>query len=239
MNSVERHYDLHLAEHYSWLFGGLPERIAENRELFEKLELRATSKERALDIGCGSGFQSIPLAQLGYAVTAVDLSAKLLEELARNRGDLPIETVRKDILELTPLLPSSAFQVAVCMGDTLTHLGSFGDVQRLLREVHRVLGPGGTFVIAMRDYTKELRGEDRFIPVRADERTVFSCFLEYEGDHVRVYDVIHSKRDEGGWDMRVSSYKKLRIGPDWLEKRARETGFAIVLHDGILVLRKP
>lgn len=238
MTSVEQHYEQHLAEHYSWLFGGLSERARENRELFEKLGLRSSSKEKALDVGAGSGFQSIPLAQLGYAVMAVDLSAKLLEELARNRGDLPIETVRKDILELTPLLPNGAFQVAVCMGDTLTHLGSFGDVQRLLREVHRVLGPGGTFVIAMRDYTKELRGEDRFIPVRADERTVFSCFLEWEGDHVRVYDVIHSKRDEGGWDMRVSSYKKLRIAPDWLEKRARETGFAIVLHDDILVLRK-
>ena len=238
MRSVEQHYDQHLAEHYSWLFGGLPERTRENRELFDKLGLRSTSKERALDVGAGSGFQSIPLAELGYAVTAVDLSAKLLEELARSRGDLPIETVRKDILELIPSLPSGAFAVTVCMGDTLTHLASFGDVQRLLREVHRVLGPGGTFVIAMRDYTKELRGDERFIPVRADEQTVFSCFLEYEGDHVRVYDVIHSRRDDEGWDMRVSSYKKLRIAPDWLEKRARETGFAIVLHGGILVLRK-
>ena len=238
MSSIEQHYDQHLAEHYSWLFGGLPERTKENRALFESLALRSATKERALDVGAGSGFQSIPLAQLGYAVTAVDLSAKLLEELARNRGDLPIETVRKDVLELFPSLPSGAFAVAVCMGDTLTHLQSFGDVQRLLRETHRVLASGGTFIIAMRDYTKELRGDERFIPVRADEQTIFSCFLEYEGDHVRVYDVIHS-RGEKGWDMRVSSYKKLRIAPDWLEKRARETGFDVVVSsDGALVLRK-
>ena len=240
MSSVEQHYDQHLAEHYSWLFGGLPERARENRALFESLGLGSTNanQARALDIGAGSGFQSIPLAQLGYAVTAVDLSAKLLEELARNRADLPIETVQKDILELSPQLPAGAFAVCVCMGDTLTHLGSFGDVQRLLREVRRMLASGGTFVIAIRDYTKELRGDARFIPVRADERTVFSCFLEYEADHVRVYDVIHSRRPDEGWDMRVSSYKKLRIAPDWLEKRARETGFTIVFHEGILVLRK-
>lgn len=237
MTSVELHYESHLAEHYSWLFGGLPERVRENRALFESLGLGTKTKERALDVGAGSGFQSIPLAQLGYAVTAVDLSAKLLSELKTNGGDLPIETVRKDILELIPQMPASAFAVCVCMGDTLTHLPSFGDVQRLLREAHRVLQPGGTFVIAIRDYTRELRGDERFIPVRADERTVFSCFLEYEGDHVRVYDVIHSK-GEHGWDMRVSSYKKLRIGPEWLEKRARETGFEVVSHDGPLVLRK-
>jgi hypothetical protein len=38
--------------------------------------------------------------------------------------------------------------------------------------------------------------------------------------------------------MRVSSYKKLRIGPDWLEKRARETGFEVVASGPTLVLRR-
>lgn len=242
MTSVEHHYDLHLAEHYSWLFGGLPERVAENRALFEKLGLGSPSKEKALDIGAGSGFQTIPLAQLGYAVTAVDLSEKLLSELKRNAGDLPVETVRDDILRVIPSTPARSYAVCVCMGDTLTHLASFGDVQRLLREVHRVLAPGGRFVIAIRDYTNELRGDARFIPVRANEHTIFSCFLEYEGDHVRVYDVIHSRADLG-WDMRVSSYKKLRIRPEWLEKRTSETGFEVVTKDvahGMftLVLRK-
>ena len=83
------------------------------------------------------------------------------------------------------------------------------------------------FVVSIRDYTTELRGEERFVPVRADERTIFSCFLEYEGDHVRVYDVVQA-RTETGWDMRVSSYKKLRIAPEWLEKRLRESGFEVL-----------
>lgn len=234
MTTVALHYDLHLAEHYSWLFGGLPERVAENRAYFESIGLRG---ERALDIGAGSGFQSIPLARLGFSVVAVDLSAKLLAEMRASAGDLPIRALCDDILHCIGSMDSSSFEACVCMGDTLTHLASFGDVQRLLRDVHRVLAPGGRFVVALRDYSEELRGEERFVPVRADERTVFSCFLEYEGDHVRVYDILHA-RTETGWDMRVSSYKKLRIAPDWLEKRAKETGFEVVSHDGPLVLRK-
>jgi ubiquinone/menaquinone biosynthesis C-methylase UbiE len=226
---IAQHYDAHLAEHYSWLFGGLPERTKENRAFFEKISL---SGKAALDIGAGSGFQSIPLAQIGFRVTAVDLSAKLLEELERNRGDLQIQTVRADILQCIVEMKSQSFDACVCMGDTVTHLQSFGDVQRLLRDTHRVLATGGRFVIALRDFTKELRGDDRFIPVRADEQTIFSCFLEYEGDHVRVYDVVHQLR-ETNWEMRVSSYKKLRIAPDWLEKRAREVGFDVVSNGSV------
>jgi len=224
MTTVALHYDLHLAEHYSWLFGGLPERVAENRAYFEGIGLRGA---RALDVGAGSGFQSIPLARLGFSVVAVDLSARLLAELRSSAGDLPIETVRDDILACIGGMTSGSFDACVCMGDTLTHLQSFGDVQRLLRDVHRVLAPGARFVVSIRDYTTELRGEERFIPVRADERTIFSCFLEYEGDHVRVYDVVQA-RTETGWDMRVSSYKKLRIAPEWLEKRLRESGFEVL-----------
>ncbi len=232
MSNIAEHYDLHLAEHYSWLFGGLPERTKENRAFFEKISLKGA---RALDIGAGSGFQSIPLAQIGFHVTAVDLSAKLLDELSRNCGDLglsrSVETVRADILQCIVEMNAQSFDACVCMGDTLTHLQSFGDVQRLMREASRVLAPDGRFVIALRDFTKELRGDDRFIPVRADEHTIFSCFLEYEGDHVRVYDVVHRLMPSSGestWEMRVSSYKKLRIAPDWLEKRAREAGFDVV-----------
>ena len=227
MKSIASHYDEHLAEHYSWLFGGLPERVAENRAFFESLpRMKGLEGQRALDVGAGSGFQSIPLAQLGFEVTAVDLSEKLLVELRRNAAGLPIETLHDDILRCIVEMEPERFDVCVCMGDTLTHLGSFGDVQRLLRDVHRVSKRGGRFVIALRDLTTELRGEARFIPVRADERTVFVCFLEYDGDHVRVYDVIH-QRSEQGWTTRVSSYKKLRIAPDWLEKRLTDTGFTV------------
>ena len=39
---------------------------------------------RAVDLGAGCGFQSIPLARLGFAVTAIDIDRKLLDELHRN-----------------------------------------------------------------------------------------------------------------------------------------------------------
>ncbi len=224
--SIAEHYELHLAEHYSWLFGGLPGRVAENRALFERLGLHPAGGKKALDVGSGSGFQTLPLAQMGYEVTAVDLSKLLLEELASHAQGLAVTTVHDDILRWIETAPKD-FELAVCMGDTLTHLVQFGDVQRLLREVHRVLVPGGRFVLAFRDYTHALQGADRFIPVRGDEHILFSCFLEYEGDHVRVYDILQQRDGDAGWTMKVSAYRKLRIARGWVEKRAAEVGFEV------------
>lgn len=227
--SIAEHYDTHLAQHYSWLFGGLPERAKENKKAFVELGLHGKPGARAIDLGAGSGFQSIPLAELGYAVTSVDLSRKLLDELVASSKGLPITVKHEDLLR-TLASAEPGFEVCVCMGDTLTHLSSFGDVQRVFREVHRVLAPGGTFVLQFRDLTKPLEGADRFIPVRADENTVFTCFLEYEGDHVRVYDLIHQRTPEG-WELKKSVYRKLRIAGDWAKKRLVEGGFTIERDD--------
>lgn len=240
--SIAEHYDTHLAEHYSWLFGGLPERALENKAYFEALGLRPSGGKRAVDLGAGTGFQSIPLAELGFDVAAVDISKKLLGELAQSAKGLSVHTHHEDLLRFLANAEPGV-EVVVCMGDTLTHLASFGDVQRVLREVFRVLAPGGTFVLAFRDLTAPLEGADRFIPVRADENTVFTCFLEYEGDHVRVYDLIHT-RSPGGWELKKSVYRKLRIASDWAKKRLVEVGFSVLREDAArgmvtFVMKKP
>jgi methylase of polypeptide subunit release factors len=52
----------------------------------------------ALDLGCGSGFQSVALADIGFRqVIAVDTSAKLLAELETHRADRAIQTLLADL----------------------------------------------------------------------------------------------------------------------------------------------
>ena len=52
----------------------------------------------ALDAGCGTGFHSLLLAQLGVRVTAVDVSAEMLDRLERHGREmgLPVNRVRSD-----------------------------------------------------------------------------------------------------------------------------------------------
>ena len=112
-------------------------------------------------------------------------------------------------------------ELAVCMVDTLVHLESKADVVDLFAKVHRALERGGRFVISYRDLSREALELDRFIPVRSDETTILTCFLEYEPETVKVHDLLYRKVD-GQWAYAKSFYRKLRLA----QRLARGSGCA-------------
>jgi SAM-dependent methyltransferase len=179
-----------------------------------------------MDLGCGPGYQSAALADLGFSrVIAVDASQILLDELAAQKGSRPIEAVRDDLLHFQRHVPPN-LNAIVCMGDVLTHLESHQDVSTVLADAFSALAPGGYLVLTFRDMSQPLTGLDRFIPVQSDASRVMTCFLEYEPRTVVVHDLIHS-RTAKGWDLRKSSYRKLRIASSDIVRQLKSLGFDI------------
>ena len=226
MGGVVEHYENLLARHYSWMAGGFDAKAAENEELLRRLGIAPAGSARALDLGCGSGFQSVALANLGFAVTAVDLSETLLAELATHKGDLPIDIVKGDIVAAESF--GDGFELAVCMGDTLTHLESKSDVEAMFADCRAAMEGGGRLILGYRDLSHELDGLDRFIPVRADADTVFTCFLEFEPETVKVHDLVYTRGADGAMTLNKSMYRKLRLPLDWVKSALADAGFDIV-----------
>jgi SAM-dependent methyltransferase len=106
------------------------------------------SGTRFLDVAAGSGALSIPAARLGAQVLAVDQSAKMLELLtarARSEG-LDIRTRVMDGHTLQ--LDDASFDVAGSQFGVML----FPDMQKGIREMTRVVVPGGrVFVTAYGD----------------------------------------------------------------------------------------
>jgi 2-polyprenyl-6-hydroxyphenyl methylase/3-demethylubiquinone-9 3-methyltransferase len=96
---------------------------------------------RILDLGCGGGLMTIPLARLGRAIKGVDLSEGSLA-VARSRApkDLDVEFEKGDVYRLDE--PSAAYDAVLAM-DVLEHLERPGAA---LKEAGRVLRPGGVFM---------------------------------------------------------------------------------------------
>jgi len=95
---------------------------------------------RALDAGCGTGFQAALLADLGYEIHGVDIAAALLA-IARRR--LPQMPTVQGTIEALPY-PSESFHVVACCGSTLSFVD---DAVQALREIGRVLRPGGVLLL--------------------------------------------------------------------------------------------
>ncbi len=227
MATVAEHYEKHLARYYSWLFDDFNKTVEASRHFFIVQKLIPGKSKIAIDLGSGPGFQSIALAQLGFSVFAFDLSQTLLDELKNNSRKLHITPIKDDILNFASHC-SESIELCVCMGDTLTHLDSFEKVKSLFAGVYRSLETGGTFVLTFRDLVLELKGVDRFIPVKSDSETIFTCFLEYEAEHVKVNDMIYTKSQDT-WKLDVSCYRKLRIPQEWVRRELSELGFTIGL----------
>ena len=232
MSEVQDHYSVLLAKHYTWMFGTpFATKVAEQMEILEDVLKPAAHNSHlglAVDLGSGPGFQTFALAEMGYSpVLAVDTSAFLLSELRSHQGNLPLQTICDDILKLNEFVSPATARVIVCMGDTITHLGSKDAVVELLHLVSDALMPGGTFVLSYRDLSVEATGLDRFIPVYSDENKVMTCFLEFDlPNAVLVHDLVYSRQGEQ-WLFEKGNYRKLRLPLDWLENVMVRVGFTV------------
>jgi SAM-dependent methyltransferase len=108
--------------------------------LLASLPPRAGGRPRALDAGCGNGFQTTLLERLGYQTHGVDVAPRLLA-MARRR--LPSSTLALADVEALPYRDAS-FDAVACCGSTLSFVD---DPAVALREIGRVLRPRGRLLL--------------------------------------------------------------------------------------------
>ncbi len=104
--------------------------------------------ETVLDIGCGAGFDTLIAArQVGPSgrVIAVDMTPAMLEKAAAGARELGLNNVdcRQGLAEE---LPADSGSVDVVISNGVINLCP--DKVAVMKEVHRVLKPGGRFQIA-------------------------------------------------------------------------------------------
>lgn len=116
-----------------------------------------------LDAACGIGTQTLGLAQLGYRVTASDISPAAVMRArteAENRG-LNIAFTVADLRRLSQDVADGFAAVLAC-DNAIPHLLSDAEIRAAFVECRRVLAPGGILIVSVRDYaTIERRSPDR------------------------------------------------------------------------------
>jgi SAM-dependent methyltransferase len=107
----------------------------------------ATPGAHVLEVGCGTGRVALALARAGHPVTAVDVDAALLAELACRAAALPVEVVHADARELD--LPSRGYALCVAALQTIQLFGGPGPRARFLAAAREHLRPDGVLACAI------------------------------------------------------------------------------------------
>lgn len=103
---------------------------------------------RLIDLGCGTGRLLLPMAQRGFWVLGVDLSAEMLKVVGAkaDAAGVPVHRLQANIVQLEGLADQS-FDYAACLFSTLGMVTGARERGRVIRQVHRLLRPGGKFVL--------------------------------------------------------------------------------------------
>ena len=105
--------------------------------------LAATPGAEILDVPCGAGRLSLPLAERGYRLTGVDWSSEFLGH-ARSRD--AVQQVAWEQRDMRDLPWPRRFDGAFCVGNSFGYLDDEGNAA-FLRAVWTALKPDGRFVL--------------------------------------------------------------------------------------------
>jgi SAM-dependent methyltransferase len=193
---------------------------------------------RVLELGCGTGRLSLPLARSGVSIVGIDRSAPMLARAVRRSARLrgpagralnPPTFVRGDIRTLP-----------FCAGRFAMVLAPYGVLQSLVRErdlaaalgaVRRVLAPGGIFGIDLvpdvpnwREYRNRVQMRGR---VRGRSITLVESVRQDRRRRLTVFDQRYLERSAGRVvEHRFAlTFRTLPIG--LMTKRLERAGFAV------------
>lgn len=106
-------------------------------------EIEPQPGETVLDVSCGTGLVTIPLADIvkpGGSVTGVDLSEGMIKEATSRSAEQEIDNITFARMDAEALdLPDNSFDLVICS----LGLMYFPYPEKALKEMYRVLKPGG------------------------------------------------------------------------------------------------
>jgi SAM-dependent methyltransferase len=128
-----------------------------------------------LELGCGTGRLTLPMAETGASVVSVDIASRMLERLrGKLEGlDLDVEVVQADFRYLDL---GRRFQLVVLPFNAIHHVFTAEEILELFRRVGEHLEPGGRFALDL------IVPDDRF----------------YDRDPEGVHELRHFPDPQGG-----------------------------------------
>ncbi len=117
---------------------------------------RVCDKPTVLDVACGTGMHTIALTKRGYLVAGADLFPEMIAQAKKNAEDAGFH-VRFEAVGfggLSATFGNNSMDAVFCLGNSLPHVATKGDLQAALQDFAAVLHPGGSLLLQNRNLIK-------------------------------------------------------------------------------------
>ena len=156
-------------------------RTKHDLELIKRLSKKS---DKILDLACGYGRITIPIAKAGYDIVGIDLAPNLIRE-AKLHAKKQRLNVRFDVGSITKLpYKTQSFDKVFCLWYSFNHLLTKAEQVKSLNEVYRVLKPGGfAFLEIVNAERKKIAKKLKKEGIGADKRICSEIFRGVKNLH--------------------------------------------------------
>lgn len=190
-----------------------------------------------VDLGCGTGNLTIPLAKQGYKLTGVDLSPAMVDVARRKAAEARLQT-KFFVGDLRDFYrPEKAFDTVISGCDVLNYLTTEHDLKRAFESVYKLLSPGGSWLFDLNSTQKltKVYGDQFYADLQDD----FGYFWDNSYDEAKeivTMDLTFFVRvEEGLYARRQEQHKQKLWTPRQIESLAQETGFTYSCYDFLTI----
>jgi len=152
---------------------------------------------RALDLACGTGSSFLPLLELGFCVTAADVSPAMCAAARRKPGGVAVHEA--DLRDLPPL---GSFDLVTCIDDSVNYLLAIDEVTAAFRGVAGQLAPEGLLVFDVNT-------------LRTHRETFSETWTSDTGDHVILWQGTGSADLDPGEITQATVDTFSAVGTSW------------------------
>jgi SAM-dependent methyltransferase len=198
-----------------------------------------------LELGCGSGRLTLPLARAGHRIVGVDASQSMLERTRARLASLPerlarhVRLVEGDFRALRTVV-RGRHPLVICPFNTFQHLYERADVEAFLDGVRASLAPGGRFVFDLMNPDLRWLSRDpnrrwartRYKDPRTGAWMIYSTEIVYDAPLQIAFVTVFYERADGGGRGRRTLLTQRHFFPRELEALLHYNGFEVVRRDG-------
>ena len=200
-------------------------RVSRILQLFEKYDKKPTL---LLDLACGTGNFSFPLAQSGMEVIGVDCSdgmlATAISKLPQGATNPLFLNQYAEELELYGTVDG-----AVCMLDSLNHITEYENFCKAIEKVSLFLEKDRLFIFDLNTpyKHKSVLGDNTF--VREDEKAFCVWQNEYMGENtVNIYLDFFVENKNGSYERLMENFSEVAYTAEQVESALEKAGLSIV-----------